>query len=165
MMDYLKHRITKVCLIAGFIVTGILLWQIGFQNVEHHIALIGLGIFPIFLVSVLWKCTNTIAWAIVFTPDTPENHPGFRKLLVANLAGDVINNMVPTAGVGGELIKPYFLKSWISVSQSFSAVVLNKTCEILSGIVFTALSLLMALMVWSCPVLVECLGLGLQARV
>jgi uncharacterized protein (TIRG00374 family) len=88
------------------------------------------------LISILWKCNNTAAWTLAFAPNCKR--PGFWRLFRANLMGDVVSNLLPTAGLGGEVAKPYLLRSEVSVSKSLAAVVANKTMELLSGLVFAS---------------------------
>ena len=108
-----------------------------------HIAPIGWRMLPVLSVSMLWKCTNTAAWMLAFPPGTAQ--AGFWRLFRANLMGDVVNSLLPTANLGGELAKPYLLRSRLPVSKSLSAVVANKTMELLSGLVFVTAGVAAAL--------------------
>ena len=123
-------------LLGGCLLWGVV-WKLGVQNVMDRMAMMGWGILPVLCVSLAWKCSNTAAWRLAFPPDTDV--PGFWRLFRVNLAGDVVNNLVPTGNLGGELAKPYLLRGQVPVSRTLSSVVANKTMEVLSGFVFVAL--------------------------
>jgi len=123
-------------LLGGCLLWGVV-WKLGAQNVVDRMAMLGWGILPVLCVSLAWKCSNTAAWRLAFPPDT--NVPGFWRLFRVNLAGDVVNNLVPTGNLGGELAKPYLLRGQVPVSRALSSIVANKTMEVVSGFVFVAL--------------------------
>ena len=133
-MRRMRWGIQILFLFLGCILLSFLCWQISLRSLIEHIHLVGWGALPVLCMSILWKACNTTAWILTFAPDAPR--PGFWRLYSVNLAGDVVNNMLPTANLGGELAKPYLLRSWMPASQSASAVVANKTMEILTGMVF-----------------------------
>jgi uncharacterized protein (TIRG00374 family) len=92
----------------------------------------------------------------------PEgSRPGYGRLLTVYLAADVVN-LLPTANIGGELAKSYFLRAETPMTESASAVVANKTVEAITGIVFAAAGVGLALS--SLP-LVERLRSGLIVAV
>lgn len=75
-----------------------------------------------------------LSWIV--TLPVGMSHPGFWSLFRANLAGDVLNNLIPSAGIGGEFAKPYLLR--MPMTACWSGVIANKTVEILSGVLFVA---------------------------
>lgn len=123
-------------LALGLTLVGLLVRVVGIGNVWEHLARMGWRIAPIFLISAIWKAINTLAWVQAFPKDVPL--PPFYRLYSVSLAGDVVNNLLPTANLGGELTKPYLLWPWMPMSQSLPAVMANKTMEILSGLLFVA---------------------------
>ncbi len=136
-----------------------LLWRVGVRSVLGQVLLIGWGILPALLVSLAVKCSNTLAWRMAFPPD--GSRPSFCRLLAVYLAADVVN-LLPTANLGGELAKSYLLRTETPVPESASAVVANKTVEAITGIVFAAAGVGLALS--SLP-LVERLRSGLIVAV
>ncbi len=126
---------------AGFVIVGpallgVVSWKIGFQNILDNLLLIGWSYLPVICVSALWKANNTLAFFLVFPS---REGLSYWRLFVVNLAGDVVNSSLPLANLGGELAKPILLRSELPVSISMSAVVANKTVEILSGLIFTVI--------------------------
>ena len=124
---------------AGFVIVGpallgVVSWKIGFQNILDHLSLIGWSFLPVICISALWKANNTLAFFLVFPS---REGLSYWRLFVVNLAGDVVNSSLPLANLGGELAKPILLRSELPFSISMSAVVANKTVEILSGLIFT----------------------------
>lgn len=126
----------------GVSLLGYLLWRVGFRSVLGQVLLIGWGILPVLLVSLAVKCSNTLAWRMAFPPG--GSRPGYCRLLTVYLAADVVN-LLPTANIGGELAKSYLLRTETPVPESASAVVANKTVEAITGIVFAAAGVGLAL--------------------
>ncbi|MDP6778772.1 MAG: lysylphosphatidylglycerol synthase domain-containing protein [Candidatus Latescibacteria bacterium] len=146
-------------LAMGVCLLGYLLWRVGVRSVFEQVLLIGWGIVPVLIVSLSVKCSNTLAWRMAFPPE--GSRPGYGRLLTVYLAADVVN-LLPTANIGGELAKSYFLRAETPMTESASAVVANKTVEAITGIVFAAAGVGLALS--SLP-LVERLRSGLIVAV
>ena len=135
----------KVCFLAGGTgLLGFLVWRVGIEEVLLHVGRVGWGIVPVLCVSAIWKGCNTAGLMLAFPPDVKR--PGFWRLYGINLAGDVVNNALPTANIGGELAKPFLMRAWTPVSESLPAVVANKTMEIVAGLVFAAVGAVVALL-------------------
>ncbi len=143
-MSKVRQRVRTLCLVSGLLLVGFLVWKMGIGEVYFHVSRVGWGILPVLCVSVIWKCNNTVAWMLAFPPDA--DRPGFWRLFVVNLSGDVVNNLLPTANLGGELAIPYLLKSRMPMSSSIPPVLANKTMEFLSGVLFAALGVWAALL-------------------
>jgi uncharacterized protein (TIRG00374 family) len=129
----------------GLLLVGLLVWHVGVQAVATHLLLLGWGMLAVLCVSFAWKCSGTFAWILAFPPNVAR--PGFWRLFSVSLAGDVVNSILPTANLGGEVAKPYLLRSEIPASASFPSVVAHKTMELVSGLVFAAFGAGMAILV------------------
>jgi uncharacterized protein (TIRG00374 family) len=152
------YRILFLALGAG--VFAYVVWRIGPEHVLGHLTLIGWGVLPILATSAAWKSVNTAAWMLAFPPES--DRPGFWKLLAAWLAADVANHVLPAANLGGEVARSYLLRSSIPVSRSLPTVVVDKTMEILSGLLFTIIGVGIA--VYSLP-LANSIRYGLLASI
>jgi glycosyltransferase 2 family protein len=119
-------------LVAGLVLFFVLLHRLGVGAVWENLLLIGWGFAPIIGQEMAAIAFNTLGWRWAFPPPRPDL-PFFR-LAVARLAGDAINNVTPTATMGGELIRARMLGApdsstvWASVaiakiSQAFSQIV------------------------------------------
>jgi uncharacterized protein (TIRG00374 family) len=119
-------------LAGGLVLFFVLLHRLGVGAVWENLLLIGWGFAPIVGQEMAAITFNTLGWRWAFPPPRP-NLP-FLRLAVARLAGDAINNLTPTATMGGELIRARMLGApdsstvWASVaiakiSQAFSQIV------------------------------------------
>ncbi len=129
--------------VAGAILFGVTVWQVGPKQILGALRDGGFWLLPLFTISLGWKCWNTLSWIVALPEET--RHPGFWTLFRANLAGDVLNNLLPSANIGGEFAKPYFLRGRMSMAASAAGVMANKTVEILSGVVFVSVGAFVAI--------------------
>ncbi len=143
-MRKLSQRLIRVGLwCVGLFLLGILLHQVGFDQVSEHIARLGWQIVPVLAIAVSWHVTNTFAWQACFDRDEPYR-PGFWRLFYTKLSGEAVGNVSPASHVGSELAKAYMLRSKMSVTKGLPSVVVNKTIEMLSGLVFAFTGTLLA---------------------
>ena len=65
--------------------------------------------------------------------------PPLHSLFMAKLAGEAVNQITPLANIGGEPLKAYLLKHQAPTSRGLASVVINKTAQVLTGLLFTTL--------------------------
>lgn|GEM_PF-2069392 len=158
-----KRLVTKALpVLLGGVLLYYLFRNIGVAEVVTHIESLGWRALLILLISVLWKGVNTAAWALSFLPD--YDRPSYWQLFRVNLAGDVVNNLLPTGNLGGEVAKPYLLTSDVDRTVATSAVVACKTMEILSGLALACAGVITSLFVLPLDSRVR-LGLGVALLV
>ena len=79
------------------------------------------------------------------------------------LAGEAVNQLTPLANIGGEPLKAYLLKRETPTSLGLASVVINKTAQGITGLLFTAAGLGLVVLDWdlaqAMPVPVQ-IGLG-----
>lgn len=140
----MKSKVGRVLLWGvGLILLGVLIQQVGVDQVKSHIAQLGWRIVPVFAIALSWHISNTFAWQACFDRDEPER-PGFWRLFVTKLSGEAVGNVSPASHVGSELAKAYMLRSRMSVTKGLPSVVVNKSIEVLSGLVFAFTGTLLA---------------------
>ena len=90
---------------AGFFGLGLialLLWRIGLDEVTKHIVRIGwlapLVLFPQALVALF----DAKGWDYTFSLSGSQRSFSLLRLSLIRLAGEAVNNLTPTANVGGE---------------------------------------------------------------
>ena len=127
--------------VLGAVLLGFLLWKIGVGNVFEHVSRVGWWALPVLLISLLWKAGNTVAWGLTFPAD---DRPRFRRLFPVFVGVDAAN-LLPTANLGSEVTKAYFLRPYTPLASAASAVVANKTIELLTGGLFAAVGVVIAL--------------------
>jgi uncharacterized protein (TIRG00374 family) len=132
-----KYVLRALFLIAGLSMIAWLVSQAGVENVWLQIRNLG-WLFPLILLPFLgvFFC-DTLGWAQVFRPGRLSGSVGTGLLFCVRLAGESINNITPTAYLGGEPVKALILKRYgIPTSEGLTSVVLAKTTLALSQILF-----------------------------
>ena len=83
----------------------------------------------------------------------------FWSLFCTKLSGEAVGNVTPASHVGGEVAKAYMLRDRVSVTQGVPTLVINKTVELVSGLVFALIGTGLAVGMFPLPVEVQ-IGLG-----
>ena len=133
----------------GLLLLGYLVGKTGVGEVLHHLAIVKWSFPVVLLVAFLWHLSNSLAWSFAFPPGAFK--PPFSALLRAKLAGDAVSQLTPLANLGGEPLKAYLLKGQAPTSLSLAAVVVNKTTQVLTGLVFSSLGFLLVVFYWDLP--------------
>jgi len=102
-------------------------------------ALAGLGMYaplllvPYFVVYIV----DTWAWRRAFGRETGV---GFVRMFRIRWCGEAVNNLVPTAYVGGEAVKVLMLKrAGVAASESTAAALISKTAQTIGQVLFLVL--------------------------
>ena len=130
---------------AGFFGLGLivlLLWRIGLDEVAQHIVRIG-WLAPLVLVpQALVALFDAKGWDYTFSLSSSQRSFSLLRLSLIRLAGEAVNNLTPTANVGGEAIKVYLLRKYGVPSEVGTAsVVAAKTALTISQVAFIVLGL------------------------
>lgn len=133
----------------GLLLLGYLVGKMGMGEVLHHLAIVKWSFPVVLLVAFLWHLSNSLAWNFAFPPGAFK--PPFSALLRAKLAGDAVSQLTPLANLGGEPLKAYLLRGQTPTSLSLAAVVVNKTTQVFTGLVFSSLGFLMVAFYWDLP--------------
>lgn len=133
------RRIETLLLLLGVVLFVYLLGQIGAAAVGANLLLIGWGFTLVIGQEVLAYLFNTLGWKAAF----PRGDAGvpFRELLAARIAGDAINNLTPTATVGGEVVRVRMLQGRVDSTLAWASVVIAKIMQSVGQVVFILLSL------------------------
>ena len=133
----------------GLLLLGYLVGTLGLSQILHHFTVMKWWLPAILLIAFLWHVSNSIAWSFAFQPD--PFRPGLRILFMAKLAGEAVNQLTPLANIGGEPLKAYLLKNQAPASRGLASVIINKTAQVMTGLVFTALGLALVILYWDLP--------------
>ena len=125
-------------LVLGLGVFGFFLHQIGPDQIWENLRKLGwmtpVVLIPFTVVYVL----DALAWRISFGSQRPEGI-GFLTYLRIRWCGESINYILPTAYVGGEVVKVYLLhKRGVDPTIGASASVVSKSCQTLAMVIFIA---------------------------
>jgi putative membrane protein len=82
---------------------------------------------------------DTLGWRFAFPGHTPLT-VGFWRLYRIRLCGESVNNVVPSAYIGGESVKVYLLhQQGVSAGPAAASVIVGRTLQTLTQVLFIAL--------------------------
>ena len=133
-------QLLAVC--VGLSLFGVLLWTVGLAEVLQHI--IGLGWFaPLILLpyAAIALC-DAKGWAYLIPRQASPHSVPLWTFSLIRIAGEAVNNLTPTASIGGEGVKAYLLRSYgIGVDVGLASVVAAKTALTVAQVAFILLGL------------------------
>jgi len=105
----ISHLLVYVFLLAGLLLLGGMVWQVGITDLLTSFGVVGWWIVPWVLLEIVPVVLHTAGWAACF----PKSHQAvsFWRLFIVRLAGSAINQVTPTATIGGEVVKVLLLES------------------------------------------------------
>src|SRR5262245_30560292 len=141
----IKKRHLALQLIAtlgGLGLLGLLIWNVGIREIIGYLQQIG-WLAPLLLVPylVIALC-DAKGWACAIPSTAQAEEIPLWRLALARIAGEAVNNLTPTANLGGEPIKVYLLRAHgLALDTGLASVVVAKTTLVISQIVFILLGL------------------------
>lgn len=127
------RRWSWVALSLGGVLLYWLLQRPSASRIWEDIALIGWRSLLLLPLALFWILPNTQAWSCAFLSST-ESVP-FRKLFLARVIGDSVNDLIP-GYVAGEPLKAGLLAPRIALGDAMSSVVLSKTTQNIALLIF-----------------------------
>jgi len=161
------RSVRALLLMLGTVLFAALLIRVGPEAVASLLAQLSwylalIVVFPFALMTML----DTLGWRFAFRRDAVP----FRSLFAARLAGEAFNMTTPTASVGGEAVKAWFIRPYVSLAESLPSVVIAKTTITIAQALYLATGLVVAMAVlpWTSTLLqvmqwllgLELLGVG-----
>ena len=136
----ISHFLVYVFLLAGLLLLGGMVWQVGLTDLLTSFGIVGWWIVPWVLLESVPVTLHTAGWAACF----PKSHPAvsFWRLFIVRLAGSAINQVTPTATIGGEVVKVLLLESTLPRALATATVVIDKASITLAQICHLALGTL-----------------------
>lgn len=126
-------------LVAGIVLFVVLVRQLGPAEVWSNLRLIGWGFLLVLAQEGVSFCFNTLGWRYAFPPPRPPIP--FRHLLAARLAGEAINNLTPTATLGGEVVRARMLDGACDQPTAWASVAVAKLSQTAAQMVFVFVGL------------------------
>jgi putative membrane protein len=133
----------RAFLVAGIVLLGVLIRELGAGAVWGNLRLVGWGFCLIFAQEILAYAANTFGWYRAFPPPPPDIP--FHRLLAARIAGDAINAVTPTATVGGEFVRARLLEGQANMTTVWASVAVAKVSQTVGQIAFVVLGLFVVL--------------------
>jgi glycosyltransferase 2 family protein len=122
--------------LLGATLLAALIYRAGPQRLAHHLLALGWWAPLIFVPYALASAFDAAGWAATFGPLRPP----FWLLYVARIIGEAVNNVTPTAYLGGEPVKAYVLHRFgIPLADGTTSVILAKTALTVAQIAFVIL--------------------------
>lgn len=116
---------------------GLLVWLLqdmdvrGMAEAVVHVGWPGLLLLPL---AFSWLVPNAIAWEYSFK--APGSGVPFHRLLMVRIAGESLNDLLPSSNLGGEPVKVLLLRPQVTLPAAMSSVMVAKTTQTLSIVIF-----------------------------
>jgi uncharacterized protein (TIRG00374 family) len=130
-------------LLGGLALLGWMMKQVGLTNLIASCQVVGFWMVPYFLLEIIPDFLHTAAWAACFHGH--QRRPRVWQLYIIRLAGSAINQVTPTATLGGEVVKVLLLGSLLPRAQAMAAVIIDKASITLAQTLYLAVGFLYAL--------------------
>lgn len=144
-----RKNILTIAWIAGLLFFGYLLYRIGpLQIWENLKNLSWINFFILFFLRTLYWITRTFFWKMIY--GCYEEKLDFWDLFQARLAGHAISYLTPSAYFGGEAIRAVMMTTQ-NRRKSVASIVVDKSIEIISVIMFAVIGLGMAISIFAFP--------------
>lgn len=126
--------------LAGIALLCGMVWQVGIADLLISFQAVGFWIVPWILLESLPVVLHTAGWAACFQHRQCPRQ--FWQLALIRLAGSAINQVTPTATLGGEVVKVLLLESALPREQAAASVVIDKASFTLAQMLYLALGIL-----------------------
>lgn len=124
-----------------------LIWHAGPQSILQTITQLGLSAMLVILLPMIGVYALE-AWGWRLTLGSFSSCIGFGRLFAIRMAGETINVTTPTAYVGGEPMKAFFLKHYgVPMVEALASVITAKTTMTMAQVLFILLG--MGLAAWT----------------
>jgi glycosyltransferase 2 family protein len=134
-----KLALRLIIAAAGLALFGWFVHRIGADTISRAFATLGWSAPLILLPYALVYLFDTLGWRLCFRRALPKAIT-FGTLFRIRWAGESLNNVVPSAYLGGEAVKVYLLrKLGLPVADGAESVIIGKTAQVLSEVIFIAL--------------------------
>jgi len=135
----ISHLSLYIFLPVGLVLLGAMVWQVGVTDILTGFRAVGLWIVPWVLLESIPIVLHTAGWASCF--QSRHCSMPFRQLVLLRLAGSAVNQITPTATIGGEVVKVLLLASVVPREQATAAVVIDKTSFAVAQTFYLALGM------------------------
>jgi len=132
----------------GFLFLGVTLWKVGIREVLDGAVQLGWWFWPVTAVNLLWYAADAMGWGAVLGRDA--RFPGRTgRLVLAQVAGEALNNATPLMNLGGEPVKGLMFRDRLPADRVVSSLVVDNTLKYVATILFLGLGL--GLSLWTLP--------------
>src|SRR5215471_10098962 len=119
--------------LGGVGLLGFLVWEVGVREVLGYVQRIGWLAPLLLLPSVMIALCDAKGWACALPSTVSLPSIPLWRWSLARLAGEAVNNLTPSANLGGEPIKVYMLRAHgLPAEAGLASVVIAKTALTIS---------------------------------
>lgn len=124
------RNVAFIGVFAGLaIILCLVIWQ-GVDPIVDAFEALGIGIFLLLPVYLLYLIMGVVSWRLLFIPG---HEPPFTVALNANWIGSSVNTLLPVSSIGGEAVKARLLAlAGIEVAEASGSVVGDTTVQAIS---------------------------------
>lgn len=134
MSDRLKKIIRYLLMSIGIAMFTGLVYQLGIGQIMEQVDQFGWWFLSISLISLCWFISITMSWRVILLSFGFDI--SFRKLLGLKLMAEGTNIVAPSANLGGEALRIFYLKQMTGSEIATGSVILDKTMDNLAKMVF-----------------------------
>jgi putative membrane protein len=128
-------HLAAVC--GGIALLTFLVWNVGLSEVISHLRPIGWNAPLLFMPYLAIALCDAQGWVYAIPPTNAARKAPLWRVSLARIAGEAINNLTPTANIGGEPIKVYLLRAHgLTTDAGLASIVAAKTALTISQIAF-----------------------------
>lgn len=125
-----------VLMALGVLLLAALVYQAGPRRLADHLRALGWWAPVIFVPYAVASAFDAAGWRATFANAPPR----LALLYVVRLIGEAVNNVTPTAYLGGEPVKAYLLQRFdVPLADATTSVILAKTALTIAQIAFVIL--------------------------
>ncbi len=129
--------------LLGLALFGWLVYRAGPAEILALYGGLGWWLPVVLLPFLLVYCIDTLGWRLAFEPGTAV--PSYVSLMRIRWAAEAVNNLIPTAYVGGEAIKAWLVhRRGNPLDAATASVVVSKTMQVAGQVVFIAIGATLA---------------------
>lgn len=145
----MRKKVLQISFVAGVLLFFLFIYFIGPSQIWENIKKLSWQNFIILLfLRFVHSLLRTVCWKNVIQPH--ERKISFANLYRARLAGDAIGYLTPSAQLGGEPIRAMMVNK-SNLEKSLASVIVDKTIELMTQILFTIIGVIIAITLISFP--------------
>jgi hypothetical protein len=144
-----SRAVKSILGLAGLALLAYLIHRAGFQVILTHIREFGWNFILVFALGGLWLFLQTLAWQAIQSSRFPT--PALFTLFRYKIICDGFNTILPLANLGGEATRVYLIQNHTPLGKGLAGVMVDKTMELLAGVVFMASGLMVGFLFSQIP--------------
>ncbi|RMG78555.1 MAG: TIGR00374 family protein [Bacteroidetes bacterium] len=129
---------------VGILLFGALLYNLGWDNLLKALRQIGWWWVALLAMAITWQACHTLAWHHILR--FSSHRLPFFRLFRLKIVAEAVNMIAPSANIGGETARVFLIKKDIPTSDGISSVVVDKTLDNVTKLLFNALGLLLSVL-------------------